>query len=110
VLILPIDRARASHPPRRLSIRERWLVRGAGVVGLALVLAVVVSLAVGGGSSGHGCVHAVFPGPVGAEHVDSCGGAARALCASVLTAGQYGPEARRTIAGECRKAGLAVGG
>jgi hypothetical protein len=106
VLILPIDHQRGARRP--LTARERWLVHGACVLAAALVIAVVIALATAGRSSSHGCVHAVFPGPVGAERVDSCGAAAKALCASVLASSQYGPEARRTIAGECRRAGLSV--
>jgi hypothetical protein len=93
---------------RSLSPRERWILRGVGAVAVALVVAVVVSLAVSGRSSGHGCIHAVFPGPVGAEVLDRCGAAARSLCASAAEQSGYGPEGRRTIAGECRKAGFRV--
>jgi hypothetical protein len=109
VLILPVDRERSARPARPLSVRERWLVRGAAAVAFALVVTVAISLAAGGRSSRHGCIHATFPGPVGAEQVDSCGTAARGLCASVLANASYGPEARRTVAAECRKAGLPVG-
>ena len=74
-----------------------------------IVIAVVVSLAASGPSSGHGCVHATYPGPVGAEQVNECGAGARTLCATLRASSGYGPEALRTIASECRKAGLAVG-
>jgi hypothetical protein len=70
----------------------------------------VVSIATSGQSSGHGCVHAIFPGPVGAEQVNQCGAGARSLCATLNAPGGYGPEARRTITSECRKAGLPVPG
>jgi hypothetical protein len=108
VLILPPDHQRQTRPLRRLSVRERWLVRIMAALTGALVIAVVVSIATSGQSSGNGCVHATFPGPVGAEQVNQCGAGARSLCATLNSAGGYGPEALRTIASECRKAGLPV--
>jgi hypothetical protein len=108
VLILAPDHQPQTRPLRRLSARERWLVRIMAAVTGVLVIAVVVSIATSGQSSGHGCVHAIFPGPVGAEQVNQCGAGARSLCATVNAAGGYGPEARRTITSECRKAGLPV--
>lgn len=92
---------------RALSRRERRLIAVIGTVALGLVVAVIVSFAATGRGSGHGCVHAVFPGPVGAQEVYRCGAAAQTLCASLRASGYTG-EARATIAAECRKAGLAV--
>ncbi|MEA2147903.1 MAG: hypothetical protein QOG59_3490 [Solirubrobacteraceae bacterium] len=89
-------------------MRERWLVRIMAAVTGVLVIAVVVSIATSGQSSGNGCVHAIFPGPVGAEQVNRCGAGARSLCITLSSASGYGPEARRTIISECRKAGLPV--
>jgi hypothetical protein len=109
VLILPPDHQRQTRPLRRLSERERWLVRIMGVVTVAVVIAVVVSLATSNPSSGNGCVHAIFPGPVGAEQVNQCGAGARSLCVTLRSSTGYGPEALRTITAECRKAGLPVG-
>lgn len=108
---LPPDHARQTLALRRLSARELWLVRIMAAVTAVLVVGVVIAIvAVGSGqSSGAGCVHATFPGPVGAEQVNQCGAGARSLCATLKSSGQYGPEALRTIAGECRRAGLAVG-
>jgi len=109
VLILPPGHER-DRTRRGVSAREHRLVVSVAAVPLALIVAVVVSLAAGGAGSGQGCVHAPFPGPVGAEHVDSCGQPARALCAELGTRGSgYAGEAARTIAVECRKAGLRVG-
>lgn len=79
------------------------------VTALVVVAVVIVIVAAGGQSSAGGCVHAIFPGPVGAEQVNQCGSGARTLCATVRSSGQYGPEAVRTIAAECRRAGLPVG-
>lgn len=83
-------------------------MRGVSVVVAVLVIAVVIALVSRGRSSGHGCVHATFPGPVGAVHVDRCGGPARTLCMTLGGRGGYTGEAERTIAAECRKAGLSV--
>jgi hypothetical protein len=109
VLILPPDHQRQTQPLRRLSARERWLVRIMAGVTAVIVVAVVVSIATSGQSSGNGCVHAIFPGPVGAEQVNQCGAGARSLCATLNSVTGYGPEALRTITAECRKAGLLVG-
>jgi hypothetical protein len=106
---LPPDHARQTLALRRLSARERWLVRIMAGVTAVIVVGVVIALIVSGPSSGHGCVHATFPGPVGAEQVNVCGSEARSLCATLSSSTQYGAEARSTIATECRKAGLAVG-
>jgi hypothetical protein len=78
----------------------------AGVTAL-IVVAVVLAIALAGGQSSHGgCIHATFPGPVGAEQVNACGAGARSVCATLHSSGQYGAEAVRTIAAECRRAGL----
>jgi hypothetical protein len=90
-------------------VRERWLVRVMAGVTAVIVIGVVIALVAGGQSSSDGCVHATFPGPVGAEQVNQCGSGARSLCTTLRSSGQYGPEAVRTIAAECRRAGLAVG-
>jgi hypothetical protein len=106
VLILPPDHAR---PVYRLSKRERWMV--GGVLGVVAVLAVVlvISFVSSGPSSRHGCVYATIPGAVGAEQVHECGATARATCRSVNAPGAYTTDAARTLAAECRKAGLPVG-
>lgn len=76
-----------------------------GAVALALLVAVVVALAAGGGRPPAGCLKAIVPGPVGAEEVRECGPAARYLCANLGRSG-YGTEARGIIAGECRRTRL----
>jgi hypothetical protein len=104
VLIMPPETATL----RRLSRRERWMV--GGVLGIVAVLAVVlvISFVSSGPSSGHGCIYATIPGVVGAEQVHQCGDSARATCRSVNAPGAYPVQAARTIATECRKAGLPV--
>lgn len=80
------------------------------VVALLVAVAVVISIGSQGKASGHGCLHVTFAGPVGAEQINQCGGPARSLCSTLNASSSYAAEARRTIAVECRKAGLAVGG
>lgn len=108
-MVMPIDRQRGPGRPRALTRRERRLVGVVGAVAAALVVIVVVSLLVAGHGSARGCIHVVYPGPVGAESIDRCGGAARELCGSLSTAQGFSPQARGSIAAGCRKAGLAVG-
>jgi hypothetical protein len=105
VLILPSEHA---APLRRLSARERWIL--GGVLGLvaALVVVLVISFVSSGPSSGHGCIYATIPGAVGAEQVHECGATARETCQSVNAPGAYTRQAARTLATECRKAGLRV--
>jgi hypothetical protein len=74
----------------------------------AVVVALIISLATAGTSSGHGCIHATIPGVVGAVQVNECGAVARSTCSTVYAPGAYAPGAARTLAGECRKAGLPV--
>ena len=107
---LPLGHAQEVAARRRLTPREKWLVRGviAGVAVLAVVLAVALSTS--GTSSAHGCIHATIPGPVGAQEVDQCGAQARATCQSAGTPGTFTQQAAQVIGRECRKAGLPVGG
>lgn len=74
----------------------------------AVVIALIISLSTAGKSSANGCIYATIPGVVGAVQVNECGAAARSTCASVFAPGAYALGAARTIAGECRKAGLPV--
>ena len=105
MLILPSEHTR---PLRRLSRRERWILGGVLGVVAALAAALVISFVGSGPSSGHGCIYATIPGAVGAEQVHQCGAGARDTCRSVNTPGAYTPQAARTIATQCRKAGLPV--
>lgn len=109
MLILPPGHGRATGHRRAWTRRERLMV--GGVLGAIAVLIVVLAVAIGtaGKSSGHGCIYATLPGPVGAEEVDQCGAQARATCQSVGAPGTYAAQAARVIAGQCRKAGLPVG-
>ncbi len=82
-----------------------------GVIAItgALVVAVVIALAAGGRTSSHGCIYATVPAATGAQDIAECGGAASSTCATVRTPGAFTRQAARTIAEQCRQAGLAVG-
>ena len=82
-----------------------------GVLGVVAVIAVVlaISFATSAPGSSNGCIYATIPGAVGAEQVHQCGATARETCQSVNAPGAYVAQAARTIAAECRKAGLPVG-
>jgi hypothetical protein len=105
VLILPPDHA---SPVHRVSTRERWILGGVLGVVAALVVVLVISFVTAGPSSGHGCIYATIPGAVGAVQVHECGATARDTCGSVNAPGAYTAQAARTLATQCRKAGLPV--
>lgn len=108
-MVLPLGHAQTVRGGRRLRARERWILGGVLAAVAALVAAVVIAFAFSGPGSAHGCIHAVLPAPTGAQEINQCGGAARATCASVEKPGGYTAAAARSLAIECRKAGLAVG-
>jgi hypothetical protein len=109
VLILPPGHAQTVRL-RRLTAREKWMVRGvAGAVALITVAVVVIALATAGRTSARGCINATIPGPVGAEEVHQCGAGARETCATVFTPGAYTKQAAMVVAEACRKAGLPAG-
>jgi hypothetical protein len=85
------------------------MVGGVLSVVAALAVVLIISFVSAGPSSGHGCIYATIPGAVGAEQVHECGATARDTCGSVNAPGAYTRQAARTLARECRKAGLPVG-
>jgi predicted carbohydrate-binding protein with CBM5 and CBM33 domain len=109
VLILPPGHAETVGARRPLSTRERWILRGVLAIVAAIAVVVVISLATASKSSSHGCIRATIPGVVGAGQISQCGAAARSTCEAVYMPGAYSPASARTIAAECRKAGLPVG-
>jgi hypothetical protein len=104
VLIMPSERT----PLYRLSRREKWMVGGVLGVVAALAAVLVLSFVTADPSSGGGCIYATIPGAVGAEQVHECGADARHTCRSVNAPGAYTRQAARTLAVQCRKAGLPV--
>jgi hypothetical protein len=85
------------------------MIRGVVAITAAIVVAVVIALATGGRTSSHGCIYATVPAATGAEDISQCGATATSTCASVRAPGAFTQQAARTIAVECRKAGLPVG-
>jgi hypothetical protein len=83
-----------------------------GVLGALaiLIVAVVVSLATAGHSTGNGCVNVDIPSSLGSQNFYKCGAEARAMCAAVGTPGGLTGVAGRAAAAECRKLSLPVGG
>ena len=84
------------------------MIGGVLAVVAAVAIALGVSIGTAGPSSAHGCIYATIPGVVGAVQIHECDGAARSICAKVNAPGAYAPGAARTVAAECRKAGLPV--
>lgn len=109
MLILPPGHAQQVRQRRAFTARERWMIRGVlGILGL-LVVALVISFATSTRKSGHGCVSVALAYSTGGQQIYRCGASAKALCAGVgKPGGITGPPAR-TVATECRKAGLPVG-
>jgi hypothetical protein len=107
-VVLPPGHAHAIRSRHVLSQREKWMIGGVLATVAAVVIALIISLSTAGKTSANGCIYATIPGPVGAAQVNECGGAAQSTCASVFASGAYAPGAARTIAAECRKAGLPV--
>jgi hypothetical protein len=105
VLILP--QGHAELP--RLSVREKRLLTGVLAAVVVLVVVLVISLSTGGPSSARGCIYATIPAATGAQQISQCGATARDTCASVHAPGSFTAQAARTVAAECRKAGLPVG-
>jgi hypothetical protein len=107
-MAMPAGHAQTLQVRRGLSRRERWMIGGVLATVAAVAVALAISFATAGPSSARGCIHATIPGVVGAVQVNQCGAAARSICGAVYAPGAYAPGAARTLAGECRKAGLPV--
>jgi hypothetical protein len=108
-MVLPVGHAQTLRAGRRIRTRERWILRGLLAAIMALLIAVVIAFTAGGRSSAHGCIHAVLPAATGAQEINQCGGAARATCASAARPGNFTVAGARSVASQCRLAGLAVG-
>jgi hypothetical protein len=108
-MIMPPDHARTLLAPRRLNIREKRILAAVSALVAALVVAVVISFAGGGRSSSHGCVDVSLPYVTGGTEIYHCGAAARAMCKSVGAPNGFDGAAGRSVATQCRKAGLPVG-
>lgn len=109
MLIFPPGHGQAVDARRALPQRERWMVGGALLAVAAVILVLLISIGSGGKTSGHGCIYATVPGPVGAEEISGCGAEARATCQSARAPGAFTADAARVVIAQCRKAGLPVG-
>lgn len=80
----------------------------ASVLGLvvAAAVALVISFAAGGRTTGNGCIDVTVQYVTGGTEIDRCGAEARSLCASVGTAGGQNGAVGRAVATACRKAHL----
>ena len=107
MLILPPGHAEQVRLRRKLSGRERWIVRGVLAAVAALAIALIVALALPGKKSSNGCIYLTVAGPVGAQYIYHCGAEARRVCSTATRPGAVGGQA---LVAECRKAGLPVGG
>jgi hypothetical protein len=94
---------------RRLSSRERWLIRAILVAVAALAAAVIVAVGTSGHSTGNGCIDVNIPYSIGGQEVYRCGAAARRVCAAAGTPAGFSGAAGRAVAVECRKVALPVG-
>ncbi len=95
---------------RRLTQREKWMVRAvAGAVAAIIVAVVAVSLATPGHSSGHGCIYVTVPAATGAQELNRCGLQARSICATAENPKAFTQQAAQTVTVACRRAGLPVG-
>ncbi len=108
-MILPPGHAEPAGASRSLSRRERRLIGAVLAVVAAFILVLVIAIGSGGQSSGHGCIYATIPGPVGAQQISQCGAQARQTCQSVRAPGSFTAQAQRVLEAECRRAGLPVG-
>jgi hypothetical protein len=106
LMILPAGHAETIRQRHRIRPRERWMIGGVAGLLSALAVALVISFATAGHTSGHGCVSVGLAYSTGGAQVYRCGSSARALCAGVNRPGGTTGAAARTLATECRKAGL----
>jgi hypothetical protein len=79
-----------------------------GLIAVGLIL-VVISLAVHGRSTGHGCVDVNVQAATGTSEIYRCGEQARALCSSVGKPAGPSGVLGDAVTAECRKAKLPVG-
>lgn len=97
---------RVNTPVRRLTLRERRIVRAALVVVVAATIAIVVaSVSSSTAPLRAGCIDAFVPGATGGVEVTACGARARRICRSYATGSDPGS---RAIERSCRRAGIAA--
>jgi hypothetical protein len=107
-MILPEGHAQQIRTPYVLRRRERIMIGGVLAMLAALVVALVISFATAGKSSGHGCISVSLPYSTGGATIYRCGAGARSMCSAVNQPGLTG-SAGRIVARACRTAGVKVG-
>ena len=108
-MAMPLGHHREDARLRPLARREKLMARGiGGVLALALVVVLIVSLTHKDRTSGHGCIETSLAYSMGGTQDYTCGVAARRMCAAVGKPGLSGAAGRDTAI-QCRKAGIAVG-
>jgi uncharacterized membrane protein len=108
MLIIPTGHFAEISRPRRLRVRERWIVGSS--IGLLVVIAVAVVVALTSVQrvSRNGCIDVSAATVIGGSELYRCGGQARALCSQSQTAPAANVSFQRALSGACRKAGLPV--
>jgi hypothetical protein len=101
--------ALASERLRRLTGRERWLIRGVLAATAALAAVVIVAIATAGHSTGGNCIDFTVSYSFGGQESFQCGARARTTCRSVGHPGGFIGPAGATVATQCRKVGFSVG-
>lgn len=109
MLILPPGHAHDLRASRRLTSREKWILRSVGLLVAALAAAVAIAVLSGGHASGNGCIDVTVPYSIGGQEFYKCGAPARAMCAEVGAANGFTGAPGRAVAAACRKANLPVG-
>jgi hypothetical protein len=96
---------RQNAPLRATTGRERRLLAGFVAVLAAGVVALVVALVSGGGSSAAGCVSVTAPNSMGGAVLRQCGADARQWCAQEV---RRGDALAHQVLAQCRRAGYAA--
>ena len=109
MLILPPGHGRLASGTPPLRAVEKWLIASVLGVLAAGVVALGISFASGGHSSGHGCIDVTVPGATGGTEIYRCGAEARALCASAAVVGSQQPLLSQATIAACRKARIPTG-
>jgi hypothetical protein len=109
VLILPPGHAKEIRAPRRVGVRERWMLWTGGVMTAVLVVVAVIAITTTGHHSGNGCVDVTIPYSLGGDEIYKCGPAAKKFCSSSGQPGGFTGQPAHIIAAQCRKAGLVFG-
>ncbi len=94
---------------RRLTARERRLIRGVLAAVVLLAVGVVVAVASTGPSSGNGCLHLTIPGQLARRRSTSAGAPPRTRAPAYGQPGTFSSLARQDVVAACRKAGLPLG-